>query len=405
MCKDLFPYFQPIIETATGQVAGYEALARMGSSESRVVSAGHLFSDQSIPVSERIALDRDVRQQALEASGSLPDNTFLSINISPEWLKHLESMDKIPTLDMIKQLAIDPSKVVIEITELDGDIEIIRGLVERYRESGFRIAIDDFGSGFSQLDRIALLKPDIIKLDMTLLKGAGDNGRGSSMVQMLGELASKLGSKVLCEGVETEEEYFLALSCNAAYVQGFLFAEALPQMMAPETTATQVKNLLSHYRDMAINATSLSHWRSEKIKRELLALKEVLRAASTDDDLNHFVAADHLLRFYICDRMGYQISPNYENSEKGWIIDEHHRGYNWSWRPYFFELLGSSDTLNRLVFSEPYQDIHTGERAQTAVLFIDDQRILLADLRDDQQAGTLFGGFRGMPASWIPEID
>lgn len=405
MSFKLFPYFQPIIETATGKIAGYEALARRQDDEGNVVSAGHIFSDKNITVKDRIELDRDVRLQALEQIKDLPEDTFISINISPEWLQYLESMDSIPTLEMIKKLAVDSSKVVIEITELDGDLDVIERLVERYREEGFRISIDDFGTGFSQLDRIALLKPDIIKLDMSLLKSGANNSRGSSMVQMLGELASKLGSKVLCEGVETDEEYYLALSCNAVYVQGFLFSEAQPDMKAPDSTAKQVKNLLSHYRDMAINATSRCHWRAEKVKAELLSLREVLKAANSDEDLQHFVATEHLMRFYICDRLGNQISPNYENSDKGWIINEQHRGFNWSWRPYFFELLGSTDTQQRLVFSEPYQDIHTGQRAQTAVLFIDDSRILLADLRDDQQDNDLFNGFRGMPASWIPDLN
>ncbi|WP_286238214.1 EAL domain-containing protein [Neptuniibacter halophilus] len=405
MNVNVFPYFQPIVETATGRIAGYEALARMQDDEGNVVSAGHLFSDQTLAVSERMELDRSVRMLALEQVSQLPDDTFLSINISPEWMQYLDSEDDIPTLSMIRQLGVDPGRVVVEITELDGDLSIIERVVERYRKHGFRIAIDDFGTGFSQLDRIALLKPDIIKLDMTLLKNASRDSRGSSMVQMLGELASKLGSKVLCEGVEDEQEYYLALSCNAVYVQGFLFSPAVAEMEAPEVTTTTVRNLLSHFRDMAINATSLSHWRAEKVKAELLALREVLRASGSDEDLQHFAAADHLLRFYICDRLGNQTSPNYENSDRGWILNERHRGYNWSWRPYFFELLGSADTENRLVFSEPYQDIHTGQRAQTAVLFIDENRILLADLSDDHKGEDLFSGFRRMPASWIPDLD
>jgi EAL domain-containing protein (putative c-di-GMP-specific phosphodiesterase class I) len=400
----IFPYFQPIIETATGRIAGYEALARTEDEAGNVVSAGHLFSDTSIPVEQRIQIDRNVRLQALQQLDKLPENTFLSINISPEWLKHLESMDNLPTLEMMKKVAGDPSRIIIEITELDGELETIQRLVERYRAKGFRVAIDDFGTGFSQLDRISLLKPDIIKLDMTLLKNGTLDSRGSSMVQMLGEMASKLGSKVLCEGVETEEEYYLALSCNAVYTQGFLFSEATEDMMPPQSLKAQVGNLLSHYRDMAIDATSRNHWRAEKVKAELLSLREVLRVSEGETDLENFFATNHLLRFYICDRQGNQISPNYENSDIGWIENGNHRGYNWSWRPYFFELIGSSDMESRLVFSEPYQDIHSGQSAQTAVLFLDEQRVLLADLVDDQKERALFSGFGGMPDSWIPDI-
>ena len=397
------PFFQPIIETATGRIAGYEALARRYDEKGNVLSAGAIFSDQTIPVRDRIEIDRSIRLQALNQLQKLPEHTYLSINISPEWLQYLETLETLPTLEMIKQVAGDCSRVVIEITELDGDIEIIQQLVQRYRAAGCQVAVDDFGTGFSQLDRIALLKPDIIKLDMSLLRGALDN-RSSSMVQMLGEMASKLGSKVICEGVETEEEYYLALSCNAVYVQGFLFSQAEANFIAPETTCNKVQALLSHYRDRAIEATSRHHWQAEKVKTELLALREVLKSLHDEDELEHFVAADQLLRFYICDRQGNQISPNYENSERGWIKDEKHRGYNWSWRPYFFELLGAFDMQNRIVFSEPYQDIHGGQNTQTAVMFIDDQRVLLADLLEEKRQDNLLAGFGGMPTILLPEL-
>lgn len=403
MSLNVFPYFQPIVETATGSISGYEALARMEDEQGNVVSAGHIFSDPHMSVQQRIDIDRDVRFKALQKLRELPDDTYLSINVSPEWLQYLESLDDLPTLDMLKNVAGDPSRIVIEITELDGDLVSLERIVKRYREQGFKIAIDDFGTGFSQLDRIAILKPDIIKLDMTLIKHGVHNGRGSSIVQMLGEMASRLGSKVLCEGVETEEEYYLALSCNAMYVQGFLFSQATKEFLMPSTTCHQVQGLLTHYCDQAVDATSRNHWRVEKIKAELLALREVLRSA-VGLDFQDFVASKHLLRFYICDRQGYQISPNFENNTNGWLKDERHRGYNWSWRPYFLELIGGWDTRNKIVFSAPYQDIHTGQRAQTAVMFIDDNRVLLADLMDEKRGYDLFADFGGMPISWIPDV-
>jgi hypothetical protein len=222
---------------------------------------------------------------------------------------------------------------------------------------------------------------------------------------MLGEMASKLGCKVLCDGIETDDEYYQALSCHTAYTQGFLFAPAQAQPLAVDTMKPQISELLSHYRDMAIEVTSRNHWRADKVKAELLALREVLKVTASDEDLPHFIAADHLLRFYICDKQGNQISANYENTDKGWVRDEENLGHNWSWRPYFFQLLGSSDTRNRVVFSEIYQDIHNGQRVQTAVLVIDDQRILLADLLDNQKDAGVMTHFGGMPNSWIPELN
>ncbi len=405
MNRTVLPYFQPIIETATGKIAGYEAqpFERISASDTR--SADALLHDPDLPLEERLNLDREVRLQALAALSALPENTFIAINISPQWLQLMESPEHVVTLDLLKQVKGDPARVIIEITSLEGDIDQLEALVERYRAEGFRIAIDDFGNGFSQLDRVARLHPDIIKLDTALLKNGAFGENGYPIVQSLGEMASRLGSKVLFQGISEPEEYFLALSCGAVYTQGDLFATASEEAVPVASVSGAVHELLGHYRDMAIEATSRNHWRAERVKSELLALRELLRTSQQEAELVNFVPTDLLLRFYICDRSGNQISPNYENSERGWLIDEKPKGYNWSWRPYFFELLGATDIENRLVFSEPYQDIHSGQRAQTAVLFIDPSRILLADLLNDSGSKNLFSGFSGMPASWIPGLE
>lgn len=405
MNEQVFPYLQPIVETATGLICGYEVLARRLNPQGEVESAADIFSDITIPVEQRIAIELSVREQAFVMMNNLPHETFLSFNVSPYWPEALETLDTTPTLEMIARCQVDPKRLVFEITEQDGQQDMLTSVVQRYRQKGIRIAIDNFGAGFSQLDGITYLRPDIIKLDMQLLKQKPNESHRLSIVQMLGEMASKLGCKVLCDGIETDDEYYQALSCHTAYTQGFLFAPAQAQPLAVDTMKPQISELLSHYRDMAIEVTSRNHWRADKVKAELLALREVLKVTASDEDLPHFIAADHLLRFYICDKQGNQISANYENTEKGWVRDEENLGHNWSWRPYFFQLLGSSDTRNRVVFSEIYQDIHNGQRVQTAVLVIDDQRILLADLLDNQKDAGVMTQFGGMPNSWIPELN
>lgn len=398
MKNDVFPWFQPIIETSSGRVVGYEALARTLDREGRVVSAGALFRNSRLSVEERLEIDREVRFKALMKLGELPGDTYLSINLSPEWLKFVAEHEQLPTLNMLKAVGGDPSRVVIEITELDGDIELIERAVCLYRNAGFRIAIDDFGAGFSQLDRVARLMPDIIKLDMKLLHDGLDCARNASMIQLLGGMASKLGAQVLCEGVETEEAYFLALSCNASYTQGFLFSQAVAEPDDPECFITQQAALLARYRDMAIDGTARNHWMAEKISAELIALRELIKASDNNLALENYVPTSRLLRFYICDRDGNQISPNYESRAGAWVADERTQGLNWSWRPYFFELLGADDIGSRLVFSEPYHDIHASQLSQTAALLIDDERILLADLLSKNGDRLRFPSSKGMAA-------
>lgn len=401
----VFPYFQPILETTSGRIVGYEALARMHDARGRVVSAGRLFGDAGIPLEERIRLDREVRFQALSRVGAFPGEAYLSINISPEWIEHLDLSDsaltRLPTLEMVQSLGVDPARVVVEITELDGDIQMIQRAVRRYREAGFRIAIDDFGADFSQLDRMMLIRPDIVKLDMRLIEHGLSDDWGATIVQMLGETASKLGCRVLCEGVESEAAYFLALSSSAFYTQGFLFTEAVADPLSPEQFCARSRMLLGEYRNMAVEATARNHWRAERVGAELATLREKLRGGSCEQLCEEYHPAPELLRFYLCDREGNQISPNYENREGRWSTHERSRGLNWSWRPYFFELVGAQETCDRLVFSEPYRDIHSGRRTQTAALFLDRHRILLADLVEEQSPLKAPRCFGRMPSGRI----
>lgn len=398
----LFPWFQPILETASGRIAGYEALARTRNSKGEVVSAGGLFQDNRIEAAERLRLDRVVRYQALQQLSSLPETAYLSINLSPQWLTHTEQGQRLTTLDMVAELGVDPSRIMLEITELAGDLAQIECAVARYREAGFRIAIDDFGADFSQLDRIALLRPDMIKLDMKLLRDGLNNRRHASITQMLGEMASKLGAKVLCEGVETEEAFYLALSCNAFYTQGFLFSQAVAEPQPVDQFAGVLHGLRDHYRDMAVDHITRTHWQADRVTAELIGLRDLIRASGEDFELEHFMPTPHMSRFYICDRDGNQISANYESNGGHWKRDESARGLNWSWRPYFFELLGAEDIGNRLVFSEPYHDIYHGKLSQTAALLIDSNRILLADMIGETIANPLFPYSQGMSARSVP---
>jgi EAL domain-containing protein (putative c-di-GMP-specific phosphodiesterase class I) len=405
MSSERFPYYQPIIETSTGRIAGYEALARMKDDSGDVVSVGNAFKDQLYPLLERIEWDREIRRQSMEKLDHLPEHTFISINISPEWVQYLDESDAVPTLEMIKEAGVEPSRVIIELTESEGEIDRLISLVGKYRDLGMQIALDDFGLGFSQLDRIAILKPDYVKLNIQELRSGLGEQRSISLVQQLSAIASRLGSKVMCKGVETEDDFFLALSCQAVYTQGYLFSEATENLMTPETTINKVGHLLNLYRDMATEMIARNHWRADKAKAELLSLREVLRTTPTNEELIQFVPSEYFLRYYICDVAGNQISPNFENSERGWIINDAPVGSNWSWRPYFFELLGSSDLHNRVVFSAPYQDIHSGKQAQTAVMSIDAKRILLADLLDTQRSDDALAGFSAMPATWVPGLE
>jgi EAL domain-containing protein (putative c-di-GMP-specific phosphodiesterase class I) len=136
---------------------------------------------------------------------------------------------------------------VFEITELGGDIQRLAQVVTRYRQAGARIAIDDFGAGYSQLDRVLALQPDILKLDMRLFRLRHWAGRAVTWSRPWRLMAEKTGCWIIAEGVETEAQLNFALECGSRYVQGFLFARAQEEFFATDAFVERFAQLRQRY--------------------------------------------------------------------------------------------------------------------------------------------------------------
>lgn len=376
-----FPHFQPLIYLPTGAIAGYEMLARTRDAQGAVVSAGALFGDTALPVEFKIAVDRHLRKCGFERFVDDPSAGFLTINISPDWINRLGEGIASPTLRMIDEIGLDPGRVVIEITETHGELSRLQRLVEQYHAVGLRVAIDDFGAGNSQLDRIIALAPDMIKLDMRLFKMAAKGGLSADVLLGMTAIAERAGCEVVCEGVETSEEFFFGIECGASYMQGYLFAPALPEPIAPDSFQPRVQELADRYLQLksARLTTAIDHSRS--IKQAVLALRQQLQetlppAAVATAPLRQL----GIMRFFICDRSGRQLSPNYEIRANAIEVEEHYRGYNWSWRPYFPTLTAMQHREGfDLVASTVYRDASSGCLCKTFGLFLDEARVLLVD--------------------------
>jgi len=156
---------------------------------------------------------------------------------------------------MLDELNIDRSRVIIEITESEGDLNKLIKVVKVYRKHGLQVAIDDFGAGFSQLERVMAIHPDIIKLDMSLFKQASKGGIANDVVQLLTRLAERSGCRIVCEGVETEEEFFFSLSCGAQYMQGYLFSAAEAEFKHPAHYQPLIAALRNKYLQKSLKQT------------------------------------------------------------------------------------------------------------------------------------------------------
>lgn len=382
---NIFPCFQPIISVASGRIVGYEALARQYDEQHNIVSAGALFSAKGIPAEQLRELDREVRWLALKKFSELGDTScYLTLNISAAWIDYISNTNKLPTLEMLDKLNIDRSRVIIEITEGHADIGKLKDVVRRYRRYGLRVAVDDYGIGYSQLDRVIAINPDIIKIDMQLFKKAAKGeGAAREAVQLLTRFSKRLGSQIICEGVENMHEFLFGLSCGAQYMQGFLFSVAEPEFKEVGSYQQHISSLRKKFVARAIPEEQKKIDQLCAVKRLAYKLKEALQDDFNLNELSTWGFEDQgVLKFYLCNADGEQISPDFNFKDQHWFSDAKKIGLNWSWRPYFYQVvaLNNCGKDNQLVVSESYRDYDSGVLCKTLSLYLDSERMLMVDM-------------------------
>ncbi len=212
--------FQPIFRMPQRTVVGYEALSR-GPAGSYLEAAENLFG-----FTERAGMMGDVEQlcveRALGCAHRLPLGATVFLNLSFAGIEHLES--ELPGLSgLVRQAGWSPREFVIEITERTyaENPESVKKRLKTLREQGFRIAIDDMGTGYSSLNAVADLKPDYIKLDQMLVRDLANEPIKRNLVSAITGFAHTSQAQVIAEGVERQEEASVLQSLGVHLLQGF----------------------------------------------------------------------------------------------------------------------------------------------------------------------------------------
>lgn len=245
----LEPLFQPIINVKNGRIIYNEVLARKKSNgNGNYISAGGIFSSSILDMEKIVSLDNQVRAKAFKKYKNYNGDAKLAINISPSWFaRHARYLKlkthEIPTLMMLNDCGLDPKNIVIELTEYAGNKELIQHFVNAYRKIGMKVAVDDFGTGFSQVDRLLEIEPDIIKLDMSLFQRSLVSSYTMDFIEVIASFAKKRGLELIFEGVETTAQYQIAVKMGADLVQGYLFSQAQPKFYLDNHFVNDVKTL------------------------------------------------------------------------------------------------------------------------------------------------------------------
>ena len=227
--RDFVPFAQPVVDVVTQRVVGLEVLARWRRDGEFVPAASF------IPLAETSRLIVPIGRQVLEAAFSMlpaiiearPDIEFVAVNLSAHELRDTTT---------VEMLAMPPwagyaSHVVLEITESDAihDEGAARRSVERLRGLGYRLAVDDFGAGFSTIARLEQLQASLIKADRSLLVRTQRPGpHPEAMLRWAYDICEALGSRLIVEGVETAREAEVIRSLGPVLAQGYLFGAPGP---------------------------------------------------------------------------------------------------------------------------------------------------------------------------------
>jgi len=218
MLESLWMAYQPIVRTSDGSLFGYEALLR--SQEKMLPHAGAIL-DAAERLDRISDLGRAIRARAIEPMPSAPPHALLFVNLHSRDLMDETLFSRDAPLSTIAE------RVVLEITErasLD-DVEDARSKVARLRKMGFRIAVDDLGAGYAGLTSFAMLEPELVKLDMTLVRDIDQSPTKQKLVRSVAGLCKELGMMVVGEGVESVAERDVLIECGCDLLQGYLFAK------------------------------------------------------------------------------------------------------------------------------------------------------------------------------------
>ncbi|MFD2092720.1 EAL domain-containing protein [Blastococcus deserti] len=224
---DLTLVFQPIVDLAGATVAGYEALARFPGT-----AGPDVWFAAAAEAGVAAELEALAVHKALAAVPLLPPDTFLTVNVSPHLLGSAPVQDALATRP-------DLHRVVVELTEHTpvDDLAALRRQTEVLRRRGALIALDDAGSGYSGLQQLAALRPQVVKLDRALVSDADTDPVRAALAEMLGEFAGRIDAWLLAEGIETAAELAAFTRLGVPLAQGWLLGRPSPAF-APLSAGT-----------------------------------------------------------------------------------------------------------------------------------------------------------------------
>ncbi len=378
---NLYGDYQPIISITKGKIVGFEGLAR-GRYNDKIISPKQLF-ETARKTKSTIELDRLCREIILNNfvfnKQKNKDPYYLFVNIDSSIIEKVEGSNFLYKQALYAK--INPRNIVIEITESETkDIDKLLNFVSIYKKRGFLIALDDVGTGFSNIDRISLLKPDIIKLDRSLISDIDKNRHKQEILKSFVKLANIIGTIVIAEGIETELEAYNSLEFGAHLLQGYYFS--IPKKMYQhdfEIINNKIDHISVGFKQYMKNKIIKENLIKTEFENAMIPLRDRLKNYMIDqfnEILDQYIKSEKIKNIecvYILDIFGKQVSDTIlrkhpYTSRKKLFFSPAQMGTDHSFKEYYRYLMNSASGK---YYSRPYISTATGNVCCTiSMMFI-----------------------------------
>jgi len=223
--KAFTSFFQPIVDLKDESIYGYESLLRGVKKDGSIIPPYEIF--QTAKKSDKLFyLDRSARETSLKTAAVKRIKKKVFINFLPTAIYNPQNCLQ-DTVKWANQLEFDPKNIVFEVVETEKIIDTVhlKSILDFYKSHGFSVALDDVGSGYSSLNMLSSIQPDIIKIDREIIDHIDQDSLKQSVFNALLNVAKDHGIMVLAEGVERVEEALFAQDAGADLAQGWFWGK------------------------------------------------------------------------------------------------------------------------------------------------------------------------------------
>jgi EAL domain-containing protein (putative c-di-GMP-specific phosphodiesterase class I) len=368
-------HFQPIFSVRQKSIVGLEALSRGVTTNGRLIAPYDLFKMAAAEQlhAELEGLCRRTAVRSFADLGTRSDDLLLFLNLD---LTATDDHEGLPAAlaALVRSTNLLPRNIAVEFLEARlEDVGRFGALADALRAHGFLVVLDDVGAGHSNLDRIPLFRPDVIKIDRSLISGVGDDFYKQETLKSLVSLSRRIGALVVAEGIETEAEAIVALELGADLLQGFFLSRPQPATAFDDgvRVARGIENLAHRFKNhmvTAINERKRQHRRFNVIQNGILCDLTNAQAGEFDEILEHLIDDFPKVEcVYVLNDAGVQVTETICNATVAQragaaMFRPARKGTDHSLKEYYYVLI---DVELQRYTTEPYVSLASGNLCRT----------------------------------------